>query len=408
MNDHSDPAPARDRFALPPEAYLAGNSLGLQPLAARDAIARRVDEWATLAVEGWWEAGWLDAADDLRAPLARIVGARPSEIAVMNTLSVNLHLLLAALYRPTAERFRVVIDADAFPSDAHVVASHVRWHGLDPAVAVRRDPDAIDETVAVVLLAGVSYLTGAAIDVAAVMAAAHDVGAVVVLDLAHAAGNVPLDLRSCDVDAAAWCSYKYLNGGPGAPGAIFVNERHHDAPRLAGWWGVDPTRRFRMEPDFVAGPGAAGFALSTPPVLGLAPLAASLALFDEVGFGPLRERSVRLTGMLETRLAAIGGVELLTPADPARRGCQLSVRVANARVLAGRLRTEHGVICDFREPDVLRFAPVPLSTSYADCAQAAEGLAALLASAGCCHQTEDLEQQVRRVRDGDAADIERR
>jgi kynureninase len=297
----------------------------------------------------------------------------------MNSLSANLHLLLAALYRPTSGRFRIVIDADAFPSDSHVAASHIAWHGLDPAVAVRRDVGAIDETVAVVLLAGVSYLTGAVADIAGVTAAAHAAGAVAVLDLAHAAGNVPLELDAWNVDAAAWCSYKYLNGGPGAPAAIYVNERHHDAPRLAGWWGVDSDVRFRMEPDFVAGPGAAGFALSTPSVLGLAPLAASLALFDEIGFAPLRERSVRLTAMLEARLEAVGGIELLTPPDPARRGCQLSVRVADARTLAGRLRTEQGVICDFREPDVLRFAPVPLSTSYADCARAADALAALLA-----------------------------
>jgi kynureninase len=338
-----------------------------------------MDEWASLGVEGWLEAGWLGAADDLRPPLARIVGARPADVAVMNSLSVNLHLLLAALYRPTAERFRIVIDHDAFPSDSHVVASHVAWHGLAPALAVSRGLAAIDETVAVVLAAGVSYLTGAAADLAAVTAEAHAAGAAVVLDLAHAVGNVPLDLRGWDVDAAAWCSYKYLNGGPGAPGAIYVHERHHDAPRLAGWWGVDAAERFRMEPDFVAGPGAAGFALSTPSILALAPLATSLALFDEIGFSPLRERSVRLTAMLEARLDAIGGVQPLTPRDPARRGCQLSVRVPEARVLAARLRSEHSVICDFREPDVLRFAPVPLSTSYGDCAQAADALAALLA-----------------------------
>jgi kynureninase len=378
MNDRSDPAPARDRFALPPEVYLAGNSLGLQPLAARAAVARRVDEWATLAVEGWFQSGWLTAADDLRDAVGRLVGARPGEVAVMNSLSVNLHLLLAALYRPTPGRFRIVIDADAFPSDAHVVASHVQWHGLDPADAVRRDADAVDESVAVVLRAGVSYLTGAAPDLGAVTAAAHAAGALVVLDLAHAVGNVPLDLDAWDVDAAAWCSYKYLNGGPGAPGAIFVHERHHDAPRLAGWWGVDAADRFRMEPGFIPGPGAAGFALSTPPVLALAPLAASLALFDEIGFATLRERSVRLTAMLEARLEAIAGIESLTPRSPARRGCQLSVRVGDARALAGRLRTEHGVVCDFREPDVLRLAPVPLITTYGECAHAADALAALL------------------------------
>ena len=379
MNDHSDPAPARDRFFLPPEIYLAGNSLGLQPRAARDQVVRRVDEWATLAVEGWWEAGWLAAADELRAPLERIVGARPGEVAVMNSLSVNLHLLLAALYRPSPDRFRIVIDADAFPSDSHVAASHVAWHGLDPAD--RRPPRHRADRRVGRRRAGCRRVVpdrrrrrhrGR-------HPAAHAAGALVVADLAHAAGNVPLDLHADDVDAAAWCSYKYLNGGPGAPGAIYVHERHHDAPRLAGWWGVDPAERFRMEADFVAGPGAAGFALSTPPVLALAPLAASLALFDEVGFEVLRERSVRLTAMLEARLDAIAGAELLTPRDPAHRGCQLSVRVPGARDLAGRLRAEHGVICDFREPDVLRFAPVPLSTSYADCAHAADALAALLA-----------------------------
>ena len=379
MDDLTDPAPARDRFALPPEAYFAGNSLGLQPLQARDAIAARMDEWSTLAVEGWWDAGWLEAADAQRPPLARIVGAEPAEVTVMNTLTVNLHLLLAALYRPTPERYRIVIDDDAFPSDSHAVASHVAWHGLDPRDAVVRDPAAIDETTAVTLLAGVSYLTGEAADIAAVTAAAHAAGAVAIIDLAHAAGNLSLDLRGWDVDAAAWCSYKYLNGGPGAPGAIYVHERHHGAPRLAGWWGVDAAERFRMELAFVAGPGAAGFALSTPPVLGLAPLAASLAIFDEVGMPALRARSVRLTGHLAERLDAIAGCEVLTPADPARRGCQLSVRVTAARDLAGRLRREHGVICDFREPDVLRFAPVPLVTTYAECDRAAAALAALVA-----------------------------
>jgi kynureninase len=378
MDDGRDPAPARDRFALPPEAYFAGNSLGLQPLAAADAVAARMAEWSALAVEGWWDAGWLAAADALQAPLARIVGAEPADVAVMNTLTVNLHLLLAALYRPTPERYRIVIDDDAFPSDSHAVQSHVAWHGLDPADAVVRDPGAIDGTTALVLLAGVSYLTGAAADLADVTAAAHAAGALAVIDLAHAAGNVPLRLRAWNVDAAAWCTYKYLNGGPGAPGAIYVHPRHHRAPRLAGWWGVAAAERFRMEPDFVAGPGAAGFALSTPPVLALAPLQASLAIFDEVGMPALRERSVRLTGALAERIAAIGGCELLTPADPARRGCQLSVRAAGARDLASLLRHEHGVVCDFREPDVLRFAPVPLITTYDECAQAATALQALV------------------------------
>ncbi len=378
MDDDSDPAPARDRFALPPEAYHAGNSLGLQPLATREALAARLDEWAELAVEGWFDAVWLASADALAPAMARVVGANAPDVAVMNTLSVNLHLLLAALYRPSPERFRIVIDADAFGSDAHVAASHAAWHGLDAADAVRAHADVIDETVAVTLLAGVSYLTGAAADIEGMTRRAHEAGAIAIWDLAHAAGNIALELDRWDVDAAAWCSYKYLNGGPGAPGAIYVNERHQQAPRLAGWWGVDPADRFRMEHAFLPGAGAAGFALSTPSVLALAPLGASLDLFDEFGMPALRARSERLTGYLANRFDAITGVSLLTPADPARRGSQLSLRVPDARKLAGRLRSEHGVICDFREPDVLRFAPTALYTSYEDCDRAADSLAALV------------------------------
>jgi kynureninase len=376
------PAPlARDAFRTGPEAYLAGNSLGLQPIAARAAIERRLEEWATLGVEGWFEAGWLEVSRAMAPALARVVGARPDEVAVMNTLSVNLHLLLAALYRPSATRYRIVIDADAFPSDSHVVASHVAWHGLDPADAVVRDAEAIDESVAVVLRAGVSYLSGERADVRAATGRAHAAGALVIWDLAHAAGNVPLAMHDDDVDAAAWCSYKYLNGGPGAPGGVFVHQRHHAVPRLAGWWGVDPSTRFVMASEFVARAGAEGFALSTPSVLAYAPVAASLELFDQFGMASLRATSVALTAHLESLLDEVATrrpLRITTPRDPERRGCQLSLSVPAARAVAGRLRAEHGVVCDFREPDVLRFAPVPLYTSAQDCARAAAALDAVL------------------------------
>jgi kynureninase len=405
--DEADPSRRAD-FRIPPWAggewaYFAGNSLGLQPRAATAAVEQELDAWATLAVEGWFEGTdpWLTSADGLRGSLASLVGADVEEVVAMNTLTVNLHLLMATFYRPTAERFRIVIEDAAFPSDSHAVASQASQHGYDPATAVvrlraregeaaLRTEDILSElerlrgTVALVLLGGVNYLTGELLDIPAVTAAGHDIGAVVGWDLAHAAGNVPLDLHAWDVDWAAWCHYKYVNAGPGGPGGAFVHERHgRDAslPRLAGWWGNDPATRFRMEPGFVPRAGAVGWQVSTPPVLAFAPLRASLALFDAVGMPALRERSLRLTGYLESLLDLIVAerrAEILTPRDPARRGCQLSLSVPDARTLSGRLRAEHGVICDVREPDVIRLAPVPLYSSYHDCWRAAVGLRDLL------------------------------
>lgn len=377
--DATDPAPARDRFAVTGDAYLAGNSLGLMPLAAVDIVAQRLEQWRRVAVEAWFEEGWLRATDDLAPAMARIVGASPACVAITGTLTTNVHLLLAALYRPTSRRFRIAIDADAFPSDRYAVESHVAWHGFAPDETVVDSLDAIDERTAVVLSAGVSYHSGAVADIAAVTARAHAAGALALFDLAHAAGNVPLELDAWGVDAAAWCGYKYLNGGPGAPAAIFVHERHHDAPRLAGWWGVASERRFRMERTFVPAAGAAGFVQSTPSILALAPLAASLAEFDRVGMSTLRARSARLTGFLAGALARAVPSAPVTPADGHARGCQLSLHVDGARARCARLRATGGVVCDFREPDVLRFAPVPLYTSYAECARAAIALAADIA-----------------------------
>jgi len=376
-------------------AYLAGNSLGLQPRAAQAAIQDELDEWARLGVEAWFEARepWLEYAGTLRGSVARLVGAAADEVAVMNTLTVNLHLLLASFYRPTAERFRILIEDTAFPSDSYAVQSQAAWHGLDPADTVVRVPiDGVGEAVerlggslAVVLLPGVNYLNGEVLDVAGLTEVVHAVGAVAAWDLAHSIGNVPVSLHDADADFAVWCHYKYVNGGPGAPGGAFVNERHGrdlELTRLAGWWGNDPEERFGMEPGFVPRPGAEGWAVSTPTVLALAPLRAALEQFDRVGLDALRGRSLRLTAYLEDLLDEVAKtrqMSVTTPRDPARRGCQLSVSCSGARSLAARLRAEHGVVCDFREPDILRFAPVPLYNTYEDCRRAAVSLLDVLA-----------------------------
>ncbi|HEY3612571.1 MAG TPA: kynureninase [Gaiellales bacterium] len=408
--DADDPS-RRSDFLIPPWpgsgdgewAYFAGNSLGLQPLGAAAALEQELGAWAELAVEGWFEGEqpWLTASDELRPSLARLAGAELEEVVAMNTLTVNLHLMLTTFYRPTAERFRIVIEDAAFPSDSHAVASQARLHGFDPAAAVvrlrprageasLRTEDVVAELerlrggVALVLLGGVNYLTGELFAIPEITAAAHDIGAIAGWDLAHAIGNVPLALSEWDVDWAAWCHYKYVNAGPGAPAGAYVAARHgrdSSLPRLAGWWGNDPAERFRMEPGFVPRTGAAGWQVSTPTVLAFAPLRASLELFDAVGMPALRARSLRLTGYLEALLDGVVAAcraEVLTPRDASRRGCQLSVSVPEARALAARLRAEHGVVCDVREPDIVRFAPIPLYSSYHDCWRAAAGLRALL------------------------------
>jgi kynureninase len=411
--DETDPLPSRrDAFAIPPWpggasgewAYFAGNSLGLMPRAAAGLIAEELQAWQALAVEGWFEGetAWLERAGSARASVARLVGAEEDEVVVMNTLTVNLHLLLASFYRPDGERDRILIEDAAFPSDSHAVQSQAALHGRDPHQAVRRLAPRPGETtlrtedvvetiereadrLALVLLGSVNYLTGEIVDVDAITAATRAAGAVSGWDLAHAIGNVPATLHDAGADFAVWCHYKYVNAGPGAPGGAFVHARHggdRSRFRLAGWWGVDPVDRFRMASDFVPRAGAEGWAVSTPTVLGLAPLYASLELFDEVGLPALRQRSQRLTGHLEALLDDVATrrtMSVTTPRDPERRGCQLSVAVEDARSLAGRLRHGHGVVCDFREPDTLRFAPTPLYNTFHDCWRAATALDAVLA-----------------------------
>ena len=397
--DAADPLRGlRDEFLVPrhgdgEQVYFVGNSLGLQPRGARAQVQEVLDKWASEAVEGHFsgDTAWMHYHRLVRRPLARLVGARPEEVVAMNTLTVNLHLMLASFYRPTPERPAILIEAGAFPSDRHAVESQIRLRGFDPAtdlVEVEADqPDGTlsDEAIAhaiathgprlaLVLWPGVQYRTGQAFDLAGITRLAHAQGAVAGFDLAHAVGNLPLALHDSGADFAVWCHYKYLNAGPGAVAGCFVHERHARAglPRLAGWWGHEAATRFLMGPRFVPEAGAEGWQLSNPPVLALAPLRASLELFERAGgMAALRAKSGHLTGLLERliheRLADT--LQVVTPADPARRGCQLSLRVAGGRE-RGRALFEHlrraGVLGDWREPDVIRVAPVPLYNRYAE------------------------------------------
>jgi kynureninase len=408
--DAADPlAPLRKRFHLPraqdggPAVYFCGNSLGPMPVAAEVQVQRVLEAWSTLAVRGHHDgrAPWLSYHEPFAAPLARLVGAAPGEVVAMNTLTVNLHLMLTSFYRPTAERHRLLIEQSAFPSDRYAVVSQLALHGLSasgsllevaprPGEATLRTEDLIvaieraGSSLALVLLPGVQYLSGQRLDLKALAGAARRVGARVGFDLAHSIGNVPLELHDSGADFAVWCSYKYLCGGPGAVAGAFVHERHaRDAalPRLSGWWGHDAATRFAMGPDFTAMPGAEGWQLSNPPILSLAPLAAALELFDAAGMTALREKSLALTQRLRTGLERRCGraLEVLTPMEPAEHGAQLSVRIAGGatrgREVFARLGAA-GVIGDWREPDVVRLAPAPLYNTFAEVDRAIEHVAA--------------------------------
>lgn len=415
----------RELFHVPPApvggacVYLTGNSLGLQPKATRAAVESELEDWARLGVGAHLHGRhpWLPAHESVREPLARLVGALPHEVVAMNSLTVNLHLLMVSFYRPTAARHRIVIEDSAFPSDSYAVASQAAFHGYDPSEAIvrlrPREGEATLRTediegylaregrsVALVLLGGVNYLSGQWFEMERITAAAREQGCVVGWDLAHAAGNVPLRLHEWGVDFAAWCSYKYLNSGPGAVAGAFVHERHTrgaaegqgskaggDAgalPRFAGWWGNDPATRFRMGSEFVPVASADAWQLSNPPILALAPLRASLEVFDRVGMASLRAKSERLTACMESLLEArLGGrVRVLTPRDPAQRGAQLSLVVPGVSRDVERRLHERGVVVDFREPDVIRAAPAPLYCTFHDVWRFVEALAAILGVEG--------------------------
>lgn len=370
--------------------YLCGNSLGLQPKRVRELLHTELDDWAKLGVEGHFHGTnpWFEYHTFLTEPMARVVGSKPHEVVVMNALTVNLHLLMVSFYRPTKTRYKLVIEAGAFPSDQYAVDSQVKFHGFTPADAVvelaPRDGELTLRTeditsylaehgheVALVMLGGVNYYTGQAMDFKAITQAGHAQGCMVGFDLAHAAGNIKLELHDDGPDFAAWCSYKYLNSGPGGVAGIFVHERHAEdtkLPRFEGWWGNDASSRFEMTREFVPAHGAQAWQLSNAPVLSMASLRASLELFEEAGMPAMRKKSVALTTYMLELIDSFDTArfEIITPRDPSKRGCQISVRTLfDGRALFDEL-TAAGIVCDFRQPDVIRVAPTPLYNSFED------------------------------------------
>ncbi len=385
----------RSQFLFPQQGgrdvlYLCGNSLGLQPTSVRQALLHELDHWAEHGVEGHFrgELPWMHYHKFLTPQSARLVGALPHEVVVMNTLTVNLHLMMVSFYQPTARRYKIVMEAGAFPSDQYALETQVRYHGFDPATAIveiapcpgehtLRTEDIVyvidreGDSVALVLFGGVNYYTGQLYDLEKITAAAQRLGAKVGFDLAHAVGNVPLQLHDWGADFAVWCSYKYLNAGPGGPGGAFVHERHADnpaLPRFAGWWGHEETERFQMRKGFKPMSGAAGWQVSNAQIFAFAAHKASLDIFDGAGMENLRTKSVQLTGFLEFVLAAASAEKnlfhLLTPSDPAARGCQLSLLTNERGKALFDYLSDNGVMADWREPNVIRFAPVPLYNSF--------------------------------------------
>lgn len=415
--DAADPLPSRrSEFHLLPYdgesggpgeiAYFAGNSLGLQPRSTATILTEELDDWATFGVEGHVQARrpWVSYHEQLRDMAADLVGARPAEVTLMNTLTVNLNLLMISFYRPTAGRYKIIIEDECFPSDSYAVRSQAKLHGFDPDDAIVRLAPRAGETtlrteditsriaeigseLALVLLGGVNYYTGEVIDIPAVVDAGHAVGSIVAIDLAHAAGNIELALHDWDVDWAAWCNYKYLNSGPGAVAGAFVHERHlgnADLPKLQGWWSTNPDTRFKMEPVVDEQATADAWSMSNPPILAMAPVLASYRMFAETGLAALRAKSKRLTAYLERELLPVMAtrpMRIITPGDPDRRGAQLSVQFDGLDIsdLTERLRTRHGVIADARQPDVIRLAPIPMYSTFHDCWRAVRALAAEVA-----------------------------
>lgn len=409
--DRQDPlASWREQFHVPLHegktgVYLCGNSLGLMPKATRDAVSQEMDDWARFGVEGHFHAKhpWFPTHEFCRDTAARLVGAKSHEVVIMNSLTVNLHLMMVTFYCPTKERYKIVVEDSCFPSDSYAVQSQAGFHGFDPKTAVvRLKPRAGEQTlrtddvvgflnehgrdVALVLLGGVNYLTGQVMDFARITEAAHRAGAVMGWDLAHAAGNVPLKLHEWGADFACWCSYKYLNSGPGAVAGCFVHEKHTKKtgafgasdylPRFAGWWGNDPKTRFAMGPDFQPVASADAWSLSNPPVMAIAPVRTSLEIFDKATMPALRAKSEKLTAYLQALIDAIPGsektIEVITPREVGARGCQLSIAVKERSRDLHKALTADGVISDFREPNVIRVAPVPLYNTFHDCWRFAE------------------------------------
>ncbi len=378
----------RERFHVPDDTvYFCGNSLGLQPKTARLMIEQELDDWQNLGVAAHLEGRrpWYSYHEIFAESAARLVGAKPGEVVMMNSLTVNIHLMLVSFFRPRGARTKVLMEHPAFPSDIYAVRTHLRSRGLDPDESIIRlgprdgehvirteDVEAVlDERgaqIALVWLPGVNFVTGQVFDMQRITAAAKRAGCAVGFDLAHAAGNVPMRLHDWDVDFACWCTYKYLNAGPGSVGGCFVHETHGGDPdlqRYAGWWGDDPGTRFQMhlKKRFIPQPGAAGWQISNPPILSMTALKASLDIFDEAGFDRLRAKSMQLTGYLRWLLEQCGA-EIITPADPEAQGCQLSILVRDEPEQRHKAMNTQGFVCDFRPPNVIRAAPTPLYNTF--------------------------------------------
>lgn len=395
--DSKDPVSKyRERFYIPKQRngedciYFCGHSLGLQPKSVRSYIEQILKDWGTLGVEGWFHVKnpWMIYDQFLIEQTAKLIGAKPIEVVVMNSLTVNLHLMMVPFYKPTPSRNKILIEYHAFSSDQYAVKSQIQFHGFEPKMSLieihpREREDTIrtediesliekeGDSIALIMLGGVNYYTGQAFDMERITGIGHSKGCLVGFDLAHAAGNILLKLHDWDVDFAVWCSYKYLNSGPGSIASCFIHEKHSnnsELPRFVGWWGHNKETRFLMGPNFEPIEGAEGWQLSTPPILQMAALRASMEIFDEVGMERLKAKSDLLTGYLEFLIDEIKSesISIITPRDIKRRGCQLSICIqGNGKVLHNKL-TSRGVICDWREPDVIRVAPVPLYNTFMD------------------------------------------
>jgi len=398
--------PFRERFLFPQHndkncVYFCGNSLGLQSSSVKYLMDAELADWAKFGVEGHFEAKspWFSYHQQFSQSLASIVGAKKEEVVAMNTLTVNLHLLLLSFYRPKNGRYKILMEAGAFPSDQYAIETQVRMYGYDPEDAIieispRAGAHIIEEEdilaaikeagdgLAVVLLGGVNYYTGQLFDMAAITKAAHEVGAYCGFDLAHAVGNVPMQLHDWEVDFACWCSYKYLNSGPGGVGGAYVHEKHGNNPntfRLAGWWGNEEKTRFKMQKGFIPQIGAASWQMSNAPVFNMVAHRASLDLFDKATLKSLREKSIRMTAYLEYLLEQLSHLSfsIITPKDPERRGAQLSLLFAERGPEVFKALTDNGVIADWREPNVIRIAPVPMYNNFEDCYRFYQILASL-------------------------------
>ncbi len=386
----------RKKFHIPTDAqnneliYLCGNSLGLQPKTTSEYIQKELQDWAKLGVEGHTEGEhpWLPYHEFLTKSMAKIVGAKPSEVVMMNTLTTNLHLMMVSFYQPTDKKYKIVVEADAFPSDKYAMESQINFYGYDSKEGLIlwkpregeelcRFEDLVQilekqgEEIALLMIGSTNYYSGQSYPLKKITDLGHKYNCKVGFDLAHGAGNIQPNLHDTGADFAVWCSYKYLNSGPGSLGGCFVHERHannKDLKRFAGWWGHNKETRFNMRKDFDALPGAEGWQLSNPPILSMAAIRASLDVFEEAGFENLRKKSVKLTGFLEFLLDEMNNesISVITPRNPEERGCQLSIQVKNADKNLHTKLTEASVISDWREPDVIRIAPAPLYNSFSD------------------------------------------